>query len=53
MGVWMNVSVHGVSFFLMIFDVILNRMKLPIRMVIFPLITIILYMLLAFVIYAV
>ncbi|KAK4512605.1 uncharacterized protein ATC70_003308 [Mucor velutinosus] len=52
-GVWMNVSVHGVSFFLMIFDVIFNRMKLSIRMAIFPLLTIIFYMLLAFIIYAV
>ncbi|KAI8339328.1 hypothetical protein BD560DRAFT_412695 [Blakeslea trispora] len=50
--VWLNVSVHGVSFFLMIFDVIMNRMKTPIRMVIFPLITIIGFMLFSFVVYA-
>ncbi|RCH78806.1 hypothetical protein CU098_004850, partial [Rhizopus stolonifer] len=50
--VWLNVSVHAVSFFLMIFDVIMNRMKTPIRMVVFPLITIILFMFLAFIVYA-
>ncbi|CEP09458.1 hypothetical protein [Parasitella parasitica] len=52
-GTWLNVSVHGVSFFLMIIDVLLNRMKISVRMVIFPLVTMICYMLFAFIVYAV
>ncbi|KAI7905437.1 uncharacterized protein BX663DRAFT_282223 [Cokeromyces recurvatus] len=52
LNTWINVSVHGVSFFLMIFEVILNRMKLPVRHVIFPLVIIISYMLMTFIIYA-
>ncbi|GAA5817183.1 hypothetical protein MFLAVUS_010725 [Mucor flavus] len=49
---WLNVSVHGVSFFLMIFDVIFNRMKAPLRMIIFVLFTVLVYMCLAFVVHA-
>ncbi|KAI9340750.1 hypothetical protein BD770DRAFT_476527 [Pilaira anomala] len=51
-SVWLNVSVHGVSFFLMIIDVIFNRMKIPIRMIMFVLVTVVIYMCLAFVVYA-
>lgn len=51
-AVWINVSVHGVSFFLMIIDVIFNRMKIPIRMILFVLATVAIYMCLAFVVYA-
>jgi hypothetical protein len=49
---WLNVSVHGVSFFLMFTDVMLNSMTLPIRLVLVVFFTLISYMLLAFIIYA-
>lgn len=50
---WMDCSLHLVTFFLMIIDVIFNRMKVPIRMVLPVLITMLFYMFLAFIIYAV
>ncbi|KAK4520717.1 uncharacterized protein ATC70_006596 [Mucor velutinosus] len=49
---WINVSVHGVSFFMMITDVIFNRIKIPIRLVLPVFFTVIFYMFLAFVIFA-
>lgn len=49
---WLNISVHGASFFLMIFDVIFNRMVLPIRMVLFVFFTVIFYMFVTFIIFA-
>jgi hypothetical protein len=49
---WINISVHGMSFFLMIFDVIFNRMKVPIRMVVFVFMTVVFYMLMTFIIFA-
>ncbi|KAI8970081.1 hypothetical protein BDF20DRAFT_915945 [Mycotypha africana] len=52
MSTWLNVSVHGVSFFLMLFDVIFNRMKLPIRLIVFVLLTVLFYMFLTFIIHA-
>ena len=52
MGSWLNASVHGASFFIMIIDVIFNRMKLPIRMVLFVILTVIFYMFLTFIIHA-
>ncbi|KAF1806383.1 hypothetical protein V8B55DRAFT_1456379 [Mucor lusitanicus] len=51
-SVWTNVSVHGVSFFLMLIDVTFNRMKISIRMVLFAILTVVLYMFLAFIIFA-
>lgn len=52
LSTWINDSVHGVSLALMMIDVLCNRMKLPLRMVCFAFGTVVLYMLLAFVIYA-
>ncbi|CAO3653847.1 unnamed protein product [Mucor hiemalis] len=52
MGLWLNVSLHLVTFFIMIIDVILNRMRIPIRMVIFVILTVLFYMFLAFIVYA-
>ncbi|KAI7894855.1 uncharacterized protein EV154DRAFT_576681 [Mucor mucedo] len=49
---WLNVSVHGASFFLMFIDVLLNTMTIPIRLVLPVFFTLISYMLLAFIIYA-
>ncbi|KAG2194031.1 hypothetical protein INT47_009922 [Mucor saturninus] len=49
---WLNASVHGASFFLMIFDVIFNRMKVPIRMILFVFFTVVLYMFLTFIVHA-
>lgn len=49
---WLNVSVHGASFFLMFIDVVLNSMTVPIRLVLPVFFTLISYMLLAFIIYA-
>ncbi|CAO0799325.1 unnamed protein product [Mucor circinelloides] len=49
---WINVSVHGVSFFMMIIDVIFNRIKIPIRLVLFVFFTVVFYMFLAFIIFA-
>ena len=49
---WLNASVHASSFFLMIIDVIFNRMKVPIRMILFVLGTVVLYMCLAFIVHA-
>ncbi|KAI9486804.1 MAG: hypothetical protein EXX96DRAFT_550671 [Benjaminiella poitrasii] len=51
-SMWLNVSVHGVSFFLMAFDVIFNRIQLPIRLVVFVIITVLFYMFLAFIIFS-
>ncbi|KAI8063084.1 hypothetical protein BDF21DRAFT_428640 [Thamnidium elegans] len=48
---WINVSVHGASFFLMFIDVVLNRIVLPIRLVLFVFFTTVLYLLLAIIIY--
>lgn len=52
LSAWINTSVHGVSFFLMIFNVILGREKVLIRMVLPVLATVVLYMLFTFVIHA-
>lgn len=49
---WLNVSVHGASFFLMFIDVLLNSMTIHIRLVLPVFFTLISYMLLAFIIYA-
>ncbi|KAI8987126.1 hypothetical protein BDB01DRAFT_834203 [Pilobolus umbonatus] len=49
---WMNVSVHGVSLGLILIDIVFNRMQVYNRMVILVLITVIAYMLMAFIIYA-
>ncbi|CAO3610092.1 unnamed protein product [Mucor fragilis] len=49
---WINVSVHGVSFFMMLIDVIFNRIKIPIRLVLFVFFTVVFYMFLSFIIFA-
>ncbi|EIE78784.1 hypothetical protein RO3G_03489 [Rhizopus delemar RA 99-880] len=52
LSAWINTSVHGVSFFLMIFNVLLGREKVLIRMILPVLATVVLYMLFTFVIHA-
>ncbi|GAB5588227.1 hypothetical protein Unana1_03127 [Umbelopsis nana] len=52
-GWWMATSVHAASFFQMMIDVIFNKMIIVPRLVIFELLGMILYMCLAFVVYAV
>ncbi|KAI9322552.1 hypothetical protein BX666DRAFT_1896160 [Dichotomocladium elegans] len=49
---WITTSLHGVSFVLMITEVLLTRMKMALRLVILVVINVILYMLLTFIIYA-
>ncbi|KAL1933796.1 hypothetical protein VTP01DRAFT_7886 [Rhizomucor pusillus] len=49
---WTTTSVHGVSFFMMIVDVIFNRMKLYINMVLLVFINVVLYMFLTFIVHA-
>ncbi|CAO3608773.1 unnamed protein product [Cunninghamella blakesleeana] len=49
---WLNVSVHGVSFFMMLIDVILNRMQIYVNMVLLLIINVVLYMCLSFVVYS-
>ncbi|KAI9314527.1 hypothetical protein BX666DRAFT_1967542 [Dichotomocladium elegans] len=49
---WINVSVHGVSFFLMMFEVIFSRMQMMTRMVLLVFIQVVVYMFLSFVVYA-
>jgi hypothetical protein len=52
LGTWVNVSVHGVSFFLMMSEVILGRMEMKIRMILPVFCTVILYMFLTFIVHA-
>lgn len=48
---WLNVSLHGVSFFLMITEVIFGRMQMHARMVLPVFCLVLVYMLLTFIIY--
>ncbi|KAI9305935.1 hypothetical protein BJ944DRAFT_264360 [Cunninghamella echinulata] len=48
-----NVSVHGVSFFMMLIDVILNRIQIYTNMVLLLIINVAIYMCLSFVVYSV
>ncbi|KAI7857297.1 hypothetical protein BDC45DRAFT_500870 [Circinella umbellata] len=52
LAIWLNVSVHGVSFFLMIFDMIFCRIKMQINMVLLVFINVVLYMFLSFIVHA-
>ncbi|KAI8889416.1 hypothetical protein K501DRAFT_329206 [Backusella circina FSU 941] len=52
LSTWVNVSVHGVSFFLMMSEVIIGRMEVKIRMVLPVFCTVILYMFLTFIVHA-
>ncbi|KAI8078943.1 uncharacterized protein B0P05DRAFT_637466 [Gilbertella persicaria] len=49
---WINLSVHGISLFMIMIDTVLNRIRIPIRMVLLVFITLVLYVLLTFIIYA-
>ena len=52
LAVWLNVSVHGVSFFLMMFDMAFCRIKMQINMVLLVFINVVLYMFLSFIVHA-
>ncbi|KAG2222190.1 hypothetical protein INT45_014087 [Circinella minor] len=52
LAIWLNVSVHGVSFFLMMFDMIFCRIKMQINMVLLVFINVVLYMFLSFIVHA-
>ncbi|KAI9266722.1 hypothetical protein BDA99DRAFT_506501 [Phascolomyces articulosus] len=52
MAVWLNVSVHGVSFFLMMSEMIFCRIKMQINMVLLVFINVVLYMFLSFIVHA-
>ncbi|KAG0163151.1 Transmembrane protein 62 [Apophysomyces sp. BC1015] len=48
---WLTISLHGATAFMMFTDVMLNRMVIYIRMVIFVFLTVVVYMLLTFIIF--
>ncbi|CDS08023.1 hypothetical protein LRAMOSA01972 [Lichtheimia ramosa] len=52
MDAWLNVSVHGVSFFLMMFEMIFSRMQMYMNMVLLIVINVILYMFLSWIVHA-
>lgn len=52
MDAWLNVSVHGVSFFLMMFEMIFSRMQMYMNIVLLIVINVILYMFLSWVVHA-
>ncbi|ORX46738.1 hypothetical protein DM01DRAFT_1410463 [Hesseltinella vesiculosa] len=53
LGNFLNDNVHGVSFFIMLVDVIFNRMQVYTNMVLLLLVNVVLYMCLAFIVHAV
>ncbi|KAI8064191.1 hypothetical protein BC940DRAFT_306388 [Gongronella butleri] len=53
LATFLNVNVHGVSFFIMLFDVIFNRMQVYTNMIVLLIVNVVIYMCLAFVVYAV
>lgn len=52
MDAWLNVSVHGVSFFLMMFEMTFSRMQMYMNMVLLIVINVILYMFLSWIVHA-
>ncbi|KAI9354009.1 hypothetical protein BD770DRAFT_392906 [Pilaira anomala] len=50
--IWLNLSVHGITLVMTVIEVIFNRMRLPIRMILPVFFTVLLYMFLAFIIFA-
>ncbi|KAI9494611.1 hypothetical protein BDB00DRAFT_296506 [Zychaea mexicana] len=52
LGVWLNVSVHGVSFFMMMSEMIFCRIKMQMNIVLLIVIHVILYMFLSFIVHA-